>query len=60
MPVADQIEDVLKECASFEEAKQKILELSGQLRMKELAQKLERASLNLRLAAHAGATIDKD
>lgn len=60
VPVADQIEDVLKECASFEEAKQKILELSGQLRMKELAQKLERASLNLRLAAHAGATIDKD
>lgn len=59
-PIFDQIDAAVNECKSVEELKQKLLELSGDIRTKELSKNLSDASINLRLAGMAGVPLSEE
>lgn len=58
-PLVDQIDAAIAECATLEEAKQKLAELSATIRTKELAKKSD-TSINLRLAGMAGVPLGEE
>jgi phage gp29-like protein len=58
-PSLDEIERALEKCKNFDEIKQTLLELSATTKIEEIARKIGKANLNLRIAGRAGVSLDK-
>lgn len=59
-PLVDQIEEALTKAQSFDEVKDILLRLAGDLKATEMAKKLEDMSLKIRMAGEAGLSLSKE